>query len=189
MAVYSKYSDDEILQFLKDGDHLAYTEIYDRYSGHLYIFAYKRLKSREEAKDLIHELFLKLWADRETIAEKYNLIAYLYSALRNRIINLIARQKVSTRYIESFNQYLGEFGNNDTDFLVRQKDLQQLIEAEIANLNPRTRKVFELSRKSNLTRKEIATELDISEETVKSHMHTALKVLKSKLGDLYFFVL
>lgn len=189
MTVYSKYSDEEILQLLKDGNHDAYTEIYDRYNGHLYIFAYKRLKNREEAKDVIHELFLKLWTDREIIAEKYTLIAYLYASLRNRIINLIARQKVSTKYLESFNQYLVEFCNNDTDFLVRQADLQQLIEEEIAGLNPKTRKVFELSRQSNLSRKEIAEKLDISEETVKSHMHSALKVLKMKLGDLYFFLL
>lgn len=189
MAAYTKYSDEEILQFLKNGDHRAYTEIYDRYNGHLYIFAYKRLKNREEAKDVIHELFLKLWTDRELIAEKYTLIAYLYSSLRNRIINLIAHQKVSTKYLESFNQYLVDFCNNDTDFLVRQKGLQQVIEEEIANLNPRTRKVFELSRKSNLTRKEIAAKLEISEETVKSHMHSALKALKMKLGDLYFFLL
>src|SRR5690554_5368543 len=105
MTAYSRYSDEEILQFLKNGDHRAYTEIYDRYSGHLYIFAYKRLKNREESKDLIHELFLKLWTDREMIAGRYNLIAYLYASLRNRILNLIAHQKVSTKYIESFNQY------------------------------------------------------------------------------------
>ncbi|WP_353133679.1 RNA polymerase sigma-70 factor [Pseudopedobacter sp.] len=187
MPTYSKYSDEELLIRLKDGDHLAYTEIYDRYNGHLYIFAYRRLKNREETKDLIHELFLKLWSDREDIAEKYTLIAYLYTALRNRIINQITRQKVSTKYIESFNKYLTNLCD-DTDFLVRQKDLQKVIEEEIANLNPRTRKVFELSRKKNLSRKEIAQELNISPETVKSHMHSALKILKLKLGDLYIFL-
>ncbi len=189
MAAYSKYSDVDILLLLKNGDHLAYTEIYDRYHAQMYVFAYRRLKNREEAKDIIHELFLKLWADREIIAERFVLAAYLYTSLRNRIINLIAHQKVSTRYIESFNKYIINLSDNNSDFLVRHKDLHQVIEQEIANLNPRTRKVFELSRKTNLSRKEIAQELGIAEETVKSHMHSALKVLKVKLGDLYFFFL
>jgi RNA polymerase sigma-70 factor (ECF subfamily) len=189
MAAYSKYSDVDILLLLKSGDHLAYTEIYDRYNGPLYIFAYRRLKNREEAKDLIHELFLKLWADRENIAERFTLAAYLYTALKNRIINLITHQKVSTRYIESFNTYLTNLSNNNTDFLIRQKKLQEVIESEIANLNPRTRKVFELSRKTNMSRKEIAEELGIAEETVKSHIHTALKILRVKLGNLYTLVL
>ena len=188
MVAYNKYSDADILLLLKEGDHFAYTEIYDRYHAQLYVFAYRRLKNREEAKDVIHELFLKLWNDREGIAERFELAAYLYSALKNRIINLIAHQKVSTKYIESFNQYLNHLSNNNADFLARQNELHQIIEKEIASLNPRTRKVFELSRKANLSRKEIAEELGIAEETVKSHMHAALKILKVKLGDLYIFI-
>jgi len=189
MAAYINYSDVDILLLLKSGDHRAYTEIYDRYHAQLYVFAYRRLKNREEAKDLIHELFLKLWTDREMIAERFVLAAYLYTSLRNRIINLIAHQKVSIRYIESFDSYLVQLSNNNADFLVRHKDMHEIIEKEIANLNPRTRKVFELSRKTNLSRKEIAAALGIAEETVKSHMHTALQVLKVRLGNLYFFFL
>src|SRR5690606_5387963 len=97
-------------------------------------------------------------------------------------------QKVSTKYIESLNTYIKNISDNTTDFLVRHKKLHQVIEEEIANLNPKTRKVFELSRKENLSRKEIAEELGIAEETVKSHIHTALKILKIKLGDLYLFL-
>lgn len=60
MAVYEKYTDKDLLDLLKDDDHAAYAEIYARYSKLLYIFAYKRLKNREDVKDLIHELFLCL---------------------------------------------------------------------------------------------------------------------------------
>ncbi len=188
MPEYKGHSDDDLLSLLKGGDHSAYTEIYDRYNGVLYVFAYRRLKNREEAKDLIHELFLKLWADRAIISERFVLAAYLYSSLRNRVINLITHQKVASRYLDSFSHYLGDPSTNNADYLVRHNELYKVIENEIANLNPRTRKVFELSRKMNLSRKEIAEKLDISEETVKSHMHSALRVLKVKLSALFCLI-
>jgi RNA polymerase sigma-70 factor (ECF subfamily) len=98
---------------------------------------------------------------------------------------LVTHKKVQSRYIDSFQAYLDEVGNNDTDHRIRHNEMLGFIEAEIANLQPRMRIVFELSRKTNLTRKEIAAKLGLSEETVKSHMHHALKILKTKLGPLF----
>ncbi len=188
--VTNKLTDFDLLLLLKSGDHSAYAEIYDRYQGLLYVFAYKRLKDREEAKDCIHELFMKLWSDREVISSEINLPAYLYTALRNRIINIINRQKVAGRYVESFQNFATQVNeNNTTDHLLRHNDLNTFIEHEIANLHPRMRMVFELSRKANLSRSEIAAELAISEETVKSHIHGALKILKMKLSTLLVLLL
>ena len=64
MSKYAAHTDAALLPLLQEGDREAYTEIYNRYHGLLYVFAYNRLKNREEAKDIIHELFLKLWLDR-----------------------------------------------------------------------------------------------------------------------------
>ncbi len=174
---------------LKADDPNSFKEIYDRYNGPLYVFAYKRLKDRENSKDVVHELFLKLWSDRDMLSDRFVLSAYLYSSLRNRIINIITHQKVEERYIDSFRKYIAQHSTDNTDHLLRHNDLAAFIENEIANLHPRMRKVFELSRKMNLTRKEIAMELSISEETVKSHMHGALKILKDRLLGTLFHLL
>lgn len=185
---YKDHSDADLVSLLNKGDRDAFAEIYDRYNGLLYTFTYKRLQSREDSKDLIHELFFKLWEDHPFINIKVNISAYLYGALRNNMLKLIARHKVANRYIDSFQHYIDTDPNNDTDHLVRHNELQSFIDAEIANLPARTRHVFELSRKSNLSRKDIAEELGISEETVKSHMKGALKTLKSKLGPLFILL-
>lgn len=175
--------DQELLLLLKEEERAAFTETYNRYSGSLYVYVYKRLKNREEAKDLIHELFLELWANCKNINPNTVLPAYLYMVARNKIINLISRQKVATRYIDSFQFYLDKNYTDNTDHLVRHNEMQAFIAAEIASLPPKIQMVFELSRKTNLTRKEIAEKLNVSEETVKSQMHSALKTLKVKLGS------
>ncbi len=186
-AAINTLPDSELLSLLRGGNRDAFTEIYDRYNGVLYLFAYNRLRDREEAKDIIHELFLSVWTKHKDLHLTINLSAYLYTAVKNRIINNITRQKVAARYIDSFQYYMDSVVNN-TDHLVRHNDLVRFIEKEIAELPPKTRLVFELSRKTNLTRKEIAGELEISEETVKSHMHVALKALRLKLGSFFFLL-
>ncbi|WP_210420826.1 RNA polymerase sigma factor [Chitinophaga sp. XS-30] len=188
MAEYSTYTDEVLVPLLQKGDREAYTEIYNRYHGLLYIFAYNRLKDREEAKDIVHELFFGLWANHSRLAITGRLSVYLYTAVRNRIINAIAHQQVASRYIDSFLSFLGQADHQSADYLARYNDLQTFIQREISNLQPRTREIFELSRQSSLTRREIAEKLGISEETVKSHMHTALKLLKTRLGNLFFMV-
>jgi RNA polymerase sigma-70 factor (ECF subfamily) len=185
MKDYSKFSDQELTAFLRGGDQLAYTEIYHRYKKLLYAFALKRLDDEQEVEDLLHELFLTLWTRHEQFGEQTLLAPYLYNAVRYRIINIFSKRKLSSRYIDSFNQYLKEeFSAEETDHLVRHKELSELIEKEIATLPKKMREVFQLSRQTGYTRKEIAEELGLSEETVKSHMHHALKILKVKLGTL-----
>jgi len=185
---YKNLTDGDLISLLNKGDRAAFTEIYDRYNGLLYSFTYKRLQNREEAKDLIHELFFKLWQDHHVIDIRVNISAYLYGALRNNMLTHIAKSKVVNRYIDSFQDYIDSRPVNNTDHRVRHNELQAFIENEIAQLPPRTRQVFELSRKTNLSRREIALELNISEETVKSHMKTALKTLKARLGPLFILI-
>ena len=183
-----KTSDNELFDRLKSGDRVAYAEIYHRYKEFLFVFAYKKTNSEEEAKDLIHELFLTLWEKRTEIIITKELSAYLFRTLRNKIFDSFRRKTVTQKYIDSFSNYLIEH-EADTDYLVRHKDLSKFIESEISALPAKMRQAFELSRKSNLTRKQIAAELNLSEETVKSHIRRAVLILKTKLGvGAFFFI-
>lgn len=183
MAAYSGYTDQQLTELLRTGDRAAYTEIYHRYKRLLYIFAFKRLGDKEEVNDLLHDLFLTVWMKHEEIELEYALSTYLYNSTRNRIINLVAHKQVSAKYAESFKIY-NETEHNTTDHLLRHNELSALIDQEIASLPKKMRQVFELSRKTNYTRKQIAEELGLSEETVKSHMHHAIKILKVRFGPL-----
>lgn len=188
MVSYNNYTDDQLAELFRGGDRMAFTEIYRRYKRLLYIFAFKRLGDKEVVNDLLHDLFLALWQKHDEIDLQFALSTYLYSSIRNRIINIIAHKQVTAKYTESFNKYAAQT-HSSTDHLLRHNELSALIDKEIEALPKKMRQVFELSRKTNYSRKEIATELGLSEETVKSHMHHAIKILKVKFGPLLILVL
>lgn len=184
---YESASDAELVDLLKSGSRLAYTEIYNRYKIVLHTHAYKWMRDREEAKDIIHELFAFLWDKRLHIEFNSSLSGYLYISLRNKIFNRVSRKKIESAYITSLQSFIDK-GDCMTDHLVREKQLSNLIEKEVAALPYKMREVFELSRKSNLSHKEIAEQLGLSDQTVRKHIQHALKVLRTKLG-LYFFLI
>lgn len=187
-SIYESTSDAELINLLRAGNRLAYTEIYSRYKLVLHTHAYKWMRDREEAMDMIHELFTILWDKRETIQFNTNLSGYLYISLRNKIFNRISKKRFETRYIDSLQEFINK-GDCITDYRIREKQLADIIEKEIAALPPKMREVFELSRKSNLSHKEIAQQLDLSEQTVRKHIQHALRILKSKLGLIFFLFL
>lgn len=188
MADFSNFSDQELTILLKNGNHHAFTEIYHRYKRLLYTHAYQRLRNEHEVDDIIHELFTTLWIKRESLVFKTNLAGYLYTAVRNRILDYVAHQKIASTYISSFATFLKR-SENFTDFLLREKQLKILIDKEIAALPPKMREVFEMSRKENLSHDEIAIRLGITKKTVKSQVNNSLKILRSKLSFIAWLYL
>jgi len=186
MSTYSKLSDYDLTTLLRDGDRMAFTEIYDRYFLLLHAHAYKWMRNREETRDIIHELFLALWEKRETLSFEPSLPSYLSAAVRNRIFNLLSHKRIESQYLTSLDN-LDTEGSCITDHLVREKQLTSLIETEIAGMPGKMREVFELSRKENLSHKAIAVQLNISELTVRKHVQHALKLLRFKLGIYLIF--
>ncbi|MBK0383644.1 sigma-70 family RNA polymerase sigma factor [Pedobacter sp. SD-b] len=181
MPIYQDFNDAELTALLKEGDRDAFTEIYNRYHWLLHIHTYKWIRNREEAKDIIHELFSTIWMKHDQLSFGPNLSTYLYAAVRNRIFNLLSHKKIESAYIVSLGSFI-EKGECVTDHLVRESQLSKVIEKQIAAMPLKMRHVFELSRKQNYSHKKIAYELDISEQTVRKHIQHALKVLRFKLG-------
>jgi RNA polymerase sigma-70 factor (ECF subfamily) len=185
MRVYHSYSDSELAYLLTQGDELAFTEIYNRFYGLLFIHASKRLNDDEEAKDVLHQLFESLWVKRLQVAPDGNLSAYLYTAVRNRVLDVFAHQKVESKYVDSLQDYIDQ-DHVSTDYMVREKQMVLLIEREIDALPSKMREIFILSRKQNKSHKEIALELGLSELTVKTQVKKALRILKSRLGVVIY---
>ncbi|MCW3090834.1 MAG: polymerase subunit sigma-70 [Ferruginibacter sp.] len=189
MSIISILTDQELLQLLREDNRLAYAEIYDRYKGLLFIHAYKRLNNQEEAEDVIHDLFAVLWKKRAEITINTEVAGYLYTAVRNRIFKIIAHKQIESDYFASIKHSISE-GYCITDHRVRSNELVKIIENEISALPPKMREIFILSRQKNLSHKEIAERLNISEQTVSKQITNALKTLRIRLGlVVYLFFL
>jgi len=187
MSTYPNLSDFRLVALFKEGDRNAYEEIYYRYWAIMFRHARKMLRSDEEAKDLIQDVFSVFWTDGPTLDLKSTVSAYLYSVMRYKVFNLIDRQKVRTDYLSSLESFIDR-NEYSSDYRVREKQMEAIIEKEVAALPEKMREVFELSRKANLSYKEIAEKLNISDNTVKKQINNALKILRSRLGVRLFLL-
>ncbi|OKS87434.1 RNA polymerase sigma-70 factor [Mucilaginibacter polytrichastri] len=185
MSLHDSYDDCSLLNLLKQGDLKAFAAIHKRYYGILYIHAYKMFPDREEVKDLLQELFTGLWNNRDEINFDLNLKGYLYTAARNRILNIFKHQKVKSAYISSFKLFIDN-NSPSADKQYRMKELAALIEAEVSSLPPQMRLIFEMSRNANLSHNEIALQLNISPLTVRKQVNNSLKILRIKLAVHFF---
>lgn len=183
MTVYSQFPDTELTTLLKAGDQAAFTEIYNRHWRLIYAHVYKLLRDEEEAKDVVQEVFGNLWLKASAIKSDVNIAGLLYVSARNKVFDLIERNKVRTDYIGEIAKFLSDPVNSQVDTL-DEKRILEILDREIQKLPAKMREIFELSRKENLSHKEIAAQLGISEQTVKKQVQNALKVIKPKLNDL-----
>jgi RNA polymerase sigma-70 factor (family 1) len=185
LAALETLTDTQLLFLIKEGDRAAYAAIYDRYIFVLLNHTYNKTRDREAAKDIVQDVFTRLWTGREVLMVDTNLSGYLYTACRNLILNQVAHKEVRGRYLLAMEQFSAK-GQVLTDHLVRERQLLAVIEQEIAALPPKMREVFELSRKQYLSHKAIAEQLQISEQTVSKQVSNALKILRLKLGPFVY---
>jgi RNA polymerase sigma-70 factor (family 1) len=185
MANYSSLSDQELTGLLKNGDKAAFAMIYQRYYRLLYIHALKKLHNEEEAKDIIQELFTTLWVKRENILQDTNFAAFLYTSVRNRVLDYFSHQAVASKYVTSLQNFIDTDPISADDY-IHEKELLEYIQAEIQLLPAKMREVFLLSREENLSHREIANKLGISEQTVSKQVSNALKTLRYKMGPSVF---
>lgn len=186
MASLASSSDNELIALLNAGSEQAFAEIYTRYRAPLFLHAYRMLQDDEEAKDIVQTTFSTIWANHGALNIRHALDAYLYGAVRNRILKFIAHQKVVARYTDSLNSFLEESAPT-ADENLREKELVQILEKEIANLPPKMREIFELSRNGLLSHKQIAEQLQLSDKTVKKQISNAIRILRLKINLVFIF--
>jgi RNA polymerase sigma-70 factor (ECF subfamily) len=174
-------TDEDILLQLNTTDNTAvFIEIYNRYHAQLYNAACKRCSSAEISEEIVQDLFINLWKNRETLKINSSLSGYLFTAVRNLILNQIQKEAVRKRAYESLVLENADY-DNSTEELVIANDLNHRLNSNLSSLPDKCRSVFELSRKHHKSNKQIAHELGISEKTVENHITRALKYLRISL--------
>ncbi|MDN3582628.1 RNA polymerase sigma factor [Mucilaginibacter flavus] len=180
MGIYQSKTDLQLIHLLKDGDEAAFEEIYTRYAENLAGFAASKLFRLEDARDIIHDLFVKLWEDRLQLEIKADLKSYLFVATRYRVIDHI-RKNITREDYSVMVQSLQTSFWPDAHQQLEAKELKRTVDESLNDLSPRVREVYQLSREQHLSIPEIAQQLNISEQTVKNQLTTALAVLRKSL--------
>lgn len=192
MRDYYKFSDEELVVLLNKSNHDAFKVIHERYYGLLYRHAFHKftyLRDKQEVEDILQDLFIKLWENRMEIDPSTSFKAYLYTNLKNRVLNDLAKKKVRQEYLNHLQHLiLHQDAVMTTDHMVREKELIALIEKEVHALPPKMRMAFEMSRNQHLSYDEIAEQLNISPHTARTQVRNVLRILKVKLPNFIFSI-
>ncbi len=176
-------SDAELLCRMADDDQEALSlAVYRRHWEALFVSTVRVIGNREDAEDIIQEVFASLWNRRKALNLTGRLAGYLQVSVKYKAINYIERNITRRHYLAALNEAVKAGVPASPEVLLQVKEVQQLIQTVIENMPPKMREVFELSRSHYLSHKEIATRLGISEETVKKHIQHALQLFRSAMG-------
>lgn len=178
---YKVFDDEILLKLLKTGDGAALEEVYKRYSEAVFLAAFRKVRSKEVAEELVQNIFISLWAKREQ-AQIEKLEAYLHTAVRYQVIDYIRSKILRERY----SQFAKEQLNIDESASESKLLLQELsiaIDNTIKKLPQKTQEIFRLSRYEHRSVKEIAQYMNLSEKAVQYHVTQSLKFMRLHLRD------
>lgn len=172
MSQPTNYNEQLLLQQTAAGDEAAFTTLFYIWQPRLGAFLYKLTESRVHTEEILHDVFLKLWQGRETLAVVTSFKSYLFVIARNHALNELNKLETRLRHEKLYQQdSISSHQPEMQDF--NQMSSETLIDEALAQLSERQREVWMLSRLDRLTYKQIAAKLGISAETVKTHLQLA----------------
>ena len=176
MKDFLLYDNKQLVQSIKQADELAFTEIYNRYWQKLFAIAYNRLKEVQAAEDIVHDVFVSLWANREK-SEIESLENYLATSTKYMVLAKIKKKERERIYNNSLHP------TPVIDFPVETslhyKRILEIVKIEIESLPKKCKLIFKSSRDEGKPVQQIAKELSLSPKTVENQLNKALKHLKA----------
>ena len=167
---------------LKEGSFSAFDHLFSLYKERLYAFAVGYLKAAEDAQELVQEVFVKVWENRETLDETRSFNSYLFTISKNTILNYFRKKANEQSYIDYIKKNTS-LTYNKTEEDLAYEELMEKANRVIELLPARQKEIYRLSREQGLSNEEIARQLKISKKTVENQVTLALKFLRERLGN------
>lgn len=180
-------NDLQILEKLKEGDPLAYNQLFDKYYMPLCVYSLKYCDSFQLAEDIVQDLFVKIW-DEKIYMKFDNVISpYLFKSIKNNTLQGIKKQ--SKYHFDAIEKVVNNLMDEEPlDFATLEEEKKKLYE-QVEALPEKSKEVFKAIVLENMKYKEVAERLDISVNTVKTHYARALKQLRFKLDIIIMLML
>jgi len=186
MKPENNQADTELVVKLKNHDEDAMIMIYRIYWKGLYSSAYKILRDKETCEDIVQELFIKIWNNREQLDIRSSLQAYLSVAVRHEVYHRIRVSKQFEPIMDEIMETMADLSCYDR---MEYRELQNRISSVIDTLPEKCREVYNLSRNDLMTHKEISEKLSISTKTVRNHITRALHQLRINMDHVLLLLI
>lgn len=173
-------SEKVLVEKIISGDQSAFKEIFYRYKDKLFSYCYRFTKTETIAEEIVHDVFLKIWTEREQINPDLSFSSYLYTITHNHALNFLKKAAADISLRGKLFYYFEQYHRQPEDQLIY-NDLVGIVQQAVALLPPRRRLIYEMSREQAMNDEEIANRLSISKQTVKNQMVKALKFIKGYL--------
>ncbi len=181
MKIRIKKNENELVLALKNGDASAFDELFIMYGDRVFGFVYGYLKIREEAEEVVQDVFLSVWRTRQNLKPELSFKAYLFKIAYHQILESFERINRQQEYKHTIIKESLDF-SNDLDERLNYQMLLNKVESIIEQLPPRQKEILIKKKKEGYTVKEIAQQLKISPKTVENHLTEALRNIKKELG-------
>ncbi|EOR93860.1 RNA polymerase ECF-type sigma factor [Arcticibacter svalbardensis MN12-7] len=169
-------SDKELLLRLSLGDEQAFKTLFDRYWKSLFTFVYRFTKNETETKDIIQDVFLYVWNNKDTIYVKDSLLPYLKTVARNNVMTAFRKDKIRLEGVDILVERIETYTASDDQLLY--KEAKKTVDSELSKMHFNMRSCFQLSRFEDKSIREISKELQLSEQTVRNNISEALRRLR-----------
>lgn len=178
MSNYRSHTDKALFALLAEGDEQAFRSLLERFQPNVFGQAMNYLKDVQKAQDVVQEVFLSLWKNRQRIKGMESPQGYLFATARNRITDEF-RKKLTVPLAPDAEEIQEALLPVDEKLELKQQ--LALIQTAINQLPPQRKRIFEMSKKEGMKYQEIADELGISRETVKVQIVKALAAIRAAL--------
>lgn len=175
-------TDKEITGRIREGDIGQFESLFRSSYISLVKYAKTIIKDQDTAEEIVQDLFVRLWEEKENLKIESSLNGYLYRAVYNRCLHFIEHRKVVERHAEVISSEQHDYGEDPSEIL-HYKDLQTMIAGILERLPERCGKIFCMSRFEGLKYSEIADKLSVSVKTVEASMGRALKEFRKELTE------
>ena len=176
-------TDEELVYLLKNSDTNAFAVIYKRYWRYLFGFVFQQLGVKEDAEEIVHDLMLSIWQNRQT-ASIQNLKVYLFIAARN-LTNKSIKARINLRKYQEHLLLREVFENFQNNEILSSLDLSQAVEQVLNQMPEKTAMIFRMSKMDELPVKTIASKMDLTEKAVEYHITKSLKIIRHQLQNFH----
>ena len=178
MLAAGTYNEKNLLLRISQDDALAFSMLFNQYKDKVYTIAFKLTGCAFTSEEAVQDIFMKLWIKRKDLSGIEFFTAWFNTIIRNHLFSLLKSQAArQSREIAFAGRLPSLYNNTDQGMLL--KETEALLEKALYTLPPQQNKVYRLIKERGMKKEEVASQLNLSTETVKAHLSKAIKSIRA----------